>query len=127
MVAVTDDETLRHAGSAPRAILMLHAEWSMPSVLVLRTVRQWEENWLRRSTLSDLPLFIAIKSDWYPPSVLAWMGSAGVERFRDTGNGEMLWLENGRVVEYAFGSRLVTDPELTRRTRERWGSGRTQA
>jgi hypothetical protein len=55
------------------------------------------------------------------------MRSAGVERFCDTGNGEVLWLENGRVVEYAFSSRLVTEPELTRRTTERWGSGGTKA
>jgi hypothetical protein len=122
MVRVEDDATFEQVLRAARAILVLHAEWSMPSVLVLRIVQRWEEHLRHASPPAARPLFVAINRDEYPAPVIAWLKASGLERYTATGWGEVLWLEDGRVVALAHGGANVTASELTRRTAELWQS-----
>jgi hypothetical protein len=121
MLPVVDEATLQPALSAPRAILVLHAEWSMPSVIVLRSVQQWEADLRRRPASSDIALFFAVTGDAYPAPVVAWLKTTGMERFASTGWGEVFWLEHGRVIAQTYGHANASPSELTRRTAELWG------
>jgi len=120
MVRVEDDVAFEQVLRAPRALLVLHAEWSIPSVLVLRIVQRWEEDLRRRSPSAAVPVFVAVNRDEYPAPVIAWLKASGLERYTATGWGEVLWLEDGRVVALAHGGANVTASELTRRTAELW-------
>jgi hypothetical protein len=123
VIRVENEDTLREALDAPRAILVLHAEWSMPSVLVLGAVRQWESELHRRTQSLAVPMFLAMNGDAYPPPVVAWLEVNGLESFTCSGWGEVLWLERGRIIAEAHGRESVTPVALTRRTIELWGPG----
>jgi hypothetical protein len=94
----------------------------MPSVLVLRIVQRWEEDLRHASPSAVRPLFVAVNRDEYPAPVMAWLKASGLERYTATGWGEVLWLEDGRVVALAHGGANVTASELTRRTAQLWWS-----
>jgi len=120
MIRVEDDVTFAQVLRAPRAILVLHAEWSMPSVHVLRIVQRWGEDLRGTSPSAVVPLFMSVDRDGYPAPVIAWLKASGLERYTATGWGEVLWLEEGRVVALAHGRANVIASELTRWTAELW-------
>jgi hypothetical protein len=121
---VEDERTMADMLAAARAILCLHAEWSMPSHMAWNSFQKWARE---RAATNDgngseaVAVFAAVDSNQYPPPVVAWLKAQDLENLSSAGHGEVLWLERGRVVSKLIYSPDGLLPELTRRTAELWG------
>jgi hypothetical protein len=105
MTAFLDESTFTKAITAERAILFLHAEWSGPSVYGLETFERWEAE---LPTLTDLPRVPTFKVQTHEKRfVQEWLDSQKMGFLTERGNGEILWLESGKIVEllpcYVYG------------------------
>ena len=109
---------------AGHAILFFHCHWGY-SWFLLPSIEKWEREWLEPGLGPAVALFMAVDDGLagYPAPVQEWVRCAGLDRFASSGNGEMIWLERGRVVSSLVGRARqgVTPDELTRRTAELWG------
>jgi hypothetical protein len=119
MNPVGDDQSLNDAMRAERAVLILHARWSMPSHLVAGIVEAWERDWLRHHARPPLPAFVVEADDEYPPAAVDWLNAQGLHDLTRTGWGEIFWLERGRVVDKLLVNQ--TAEALTERTLSAWG------
>ena len=121
MRRVGDERTMSATLAADRAILLLHAEWSMPSVMAWNSFQKWAAERTVADAVGAIAVFVAINSNDYPPRVVAWLKGQGLEHLAAAASGEVLWLQGGRVL-----SKLVYSPdgvvrELTHRTNVLWG------
>ncbi len=124
MKRIEDEAALRDAVRADRAMLFLHAVWSMESCVALHVVHEWDRDWLRPSEIISAGVFLAVyggNADGYPPSVVRWLTRQGLVNLSCAGNGEVLWLQHGRVVDKVLSYRDITAADLTRRTMALWG------
>ena len=84
-----------------------------------------KRRWLRRSAYSIHETLLLLVVDagvlTYPPALLEWLKSQSLDGLAFAGNGELLWLERGRVVAKLVGRRGVSVAELVQRTAELWG------
>ena len=125
MRRIEDEQTLQQALAAEQAILFFHCAWGY-SWFLLPAVEKWEREWVRSGTGPKVALYSAVddgKNPTYPATLLVWLKSQSLDGVATAGNGEMLWLQRGRVVDKLLGRgpRGVTPAELTRRTVELWG------
>ena len=122
MKRIEDEKTLREALVAEQAMLFFHCEWGY-SIFVLKSLEKWEREWLASGAGPSVALYMAVESGdtTYPPALLDWLKSQALDSLASAGNGELLWLERGRVVATLVGRRGVSATELTRRTAELWG------
>jgi len=122
MKHLRDEQTWREAIAAEQAMLFFHCEWGY-SISVLRTLEKWEREWLASGSAPPVAVYMAADGDdsAYPPSLLQWLKSQSLDALAFAGNGEILWLERGRVVAKLMRPRGVSPAELTQRTAELWG------
>ena len=124
---IEDERTMSDMLAARRAILCLHAEWSMPSHMAWKSFQNWTmPRAVEGASGVDgaITVFVAINSDHYPQPVVEWLKAQGLEQFQCSGWGEILWLENGRVVSRLIYSPAGILPALTQRTVDLWGATR---
>jgi hypothetical protein len=123
MTRIEDEDTLQLALASEHAVLLLHAEWSIYSMHMLRSVERWEREVVASGLSAGVKRFIAVNGTLpYPAPLESWLKTQGLEAFASSGNGEVLWLERGRVVSKLFGRRDgASIADLTRRTAELWG------
>jgi hypothetical protein len=115
MHVVTNEKDFRKAMGAELAIIFCHAEWSMPSVTAKRTI----EDWYRRDSgveqKSMVPLFLVMPYE--QAFVCEWLAREGFSGLESRGSGEVLWVEQGHVVDKVLFN--VSENELRGRTRQR--------
>ena len=117
-----DEATCDVVVSAHHAILFIHAEWSAPSATALKAFEDWTKEF---ATWSDMPTvsFLKIKVTGEvneQPVLQRWLGSQKLEMLTRTGNGEVLWIEHGKVVEGLLYTYPVTHEQLTEITARLW-------
>ena len=122
MKSISDENVLREALSAERAMIFFHAMWGY-SPFSIKVVEKWERAWVQQNR-TEIATFIAVDGgDYYPPAVSQWLKAEGLEALAYSGNGEMLWLESGRIVsKLATADRFrgISSDELARHTTELW-------
>jgi hypothetical protein len=121
---VEDEQSMRQLLAADRAILCLHAEWSIQSVMAWKSFHHWvKEREVLDASGGTIVTFVAVNSDRYPPPIVDWLEAQELGRLTAAGGGEILWLEAGRVVSMLVYSSAGILTELTQRTVELWGMG----
>lgn len=124
MKTISDESALREALSAERATIFFHAMWGY-SWFSIKVVEKWEREWVQQHRTTKIATFIAVDGgDGYPPAVSQWLKADGSDAFAYSGNGELLWLESGRIVgRLATADRLrgISSDELARQTPILWG------
>lgn len=122
MKRIEDEPTLREALAAEQAMLFFHCEWGY-SIFALKSLEKWERERLASGAGPSFVLYVAVDGglSTYPPALLEWLKSQSLDGLASAGNGELLWLERGRVVAKLVGRRGVSVAELAQRTAELWG------
>lgn len=118
MKRVDDAETLREMLSADRAVLVLHARWSVPSLTALKRAEAWERDWVGAKLGEGVRVYCAVADSEYPAGVVEWLEAEGLGFLQARGAGEVLWLEAGRVVAKCLVPRSTE--ELVRQTERLW-------
>ena len=121
MIRVTDVANLERALQCERAILMLHAEWSVPSVETLRAFESWEHRSSEVIKALACELFVAQPDDEF---VGRWMKAhPRLKHYLVTGYGEIVWLQKGVVIDILL--HMVIKPidggRLARHAIKLWG------
>jgi hypothetical protein len=120
---IQDEKSMADLLAADRAILCLHAEWSMTSVMAWKSFQHWaKEREVRGESRASIPTFVDVNRDSYPPQIVAWLQAQGLDQLTAAGSGEILWLESGCVVSKLAFSHAGILIELTQRTVELWGA-----
>ena len=122
MQSVVDEQALRAALVAEQAILFLHAPWSIPSMIALRSLEKWEKD-RSGSGITSVRLCMAVHDgDSYPPLLVGWLKLHGLDRYASSGGGEVLWVQSGRIVAtLVWRQHESTAADISRRTAELWG------
>ena len=122
MTWVTHAEILEYVLQSERAVLVLHAEWSVPSVTTTSEFESWDR--------SSGPDIAAVRCETFIAStdlefVRSWLKShPRLKHNLDTGWGEILWLQRGEIIEILFHTHRqpITEQLLSQNTLKLWGS-----
>src|SRR5579859_6764706 len=100
MIAIVDRSDLARAMTCERAIVMLHAEWSMQSTKNFELVEQWERDWREAGRVPEFDGFVVITDNTYPGFIVEWLrNQQRLKGYLATGWGEIIWLDRGRVLD----------------------------
>lgn len=98
------EQAVTNAIASPRAIIYVNVDWSATAAVQQEDFERFAAEWQR--TRSDLPIsfhcidFTSLSADYAPITSLPGWAEANEQEgtFTFAGNGEMVWIANGRVV-----------------------------
>jgi hypothetical protein len=116
-----DPETIAAIRSAPRALVYLSVDWSVPE----RRSRSAFHEAVERLSKEHANLgigFYALDEEADPcREFLSSLGFVGVHVKYACGCGSLIWLEDGRNVAYAFAVHFIGTSGVVARTLSLWG------
>jgi hypothetical protein len=120
MIEMASQETVAQSLGSERAILALHAEWSVPSARALQALERWEREWLHQRKALVVTIYVArTMPEDYLPAVVEWLNAQGLAHLITFGSGEVFWLERGLIIAKLICN--VDGDSLTRQTLQVWG------
>ena len=111
MKSINTQAEFQSAINAEKAIIFIAYEWSGQAIISEQVVNKWISEWHLWHKDLYVPIF-KIEPEEYP-FILEWVRESVNER---NGNGSLVWIKNGAIVDYEVYVAKAGIEDVARRT-----------